>query len=426
MPALGWAAGAGPVVVHDDGGWCWFQDERVIWHEGALIGGAVASGGERRGNIELFRYNPASGERSSVVLHRPGDAGQVKQWYDDHNVPALWRRPDGRLLAVYAQHHVDEKIYTRLGRWGEWDAERVVVPSPKSKVTYSNLCYLPKENGGKGRLYDFFRGLDDSFKPSYMESDDQGASWHAGHVIIDVPSNFKHRPYAKYTSDGGDTVHVAYTDGHPRDFDNSLYHVFYRKGMLHHSDGRPIRRLEEGLKSPDEGTRIFQGNPANVAWCADMHLDPKGRPVIVYSVQKDSAGLPPGQGGEDHRYRYARWDGRQWQDEEIAHAGSKLYAREDDYTGLAAVDPHDHRTVFISTNAEPVSGERMPHWEIFRGRRNPKGWTWKAVTENSVADNVRPVIPIGGGSMRAVLWLRGQMRSYTDYRFEVVALVEKR
>ena len=31
---------------------------------------------------------------------------------------------------------------------------------------------------------------------------------------------------------GGDTVHLAYTEGHPRNFDNSLYHVSYRAGAL--------------------------------------------------------------------------------------------------------------------------------------------------------------------------------------------------
>ena len=66
-------------------------------------------------------------------------------------------------------------------------------------------------------------------------------------VVIDVPAAFRHRPYVKYASDGRGTVHLAYTEGHPRDFANSLYHVFYRGGTLHHSDGSVVRRLDSVL-----------------------------------------------------------------------------------------------------------------------------------------------------------------------------------
>ena len=36
----------------------------------------------------------------------------------------------------------------------------------------------------------------------------------------------------------------------------------------------------------------------------------------------------------------------------------------------------------------------------------------------------RPIIPIRDGGPRIVLWLRGIMRTYTSYDFEVVALLE--
>jgi hypothetical protein len=90
-------------------------------------------------------------------------------------------------------------------------------------------------------------------------------------------------------------VHLVYTEGHPRDFDNSLYHVYYRAGALHRSDGTAIRPLAEGLRDPVEGTRIFEGDARNVAWVADVELDAQARPFAAYSVQKDSAGLPPRQ-----------------------------------------------------------------------------------------------------------------------------------
>ncbi|HEY2945525.1 MAG TPA: BNR-4 repeat-containing protein, partial [Vicinamibacteria bacterium] len=241
--------------------------------------------------------------------------------------------------------------------------------------------------------------------------------------------------YVKYVSDAQDTVHLAYTEGHPRDFDNSLYHAFYRKGALHRSDGTVIRPLAEGLHEPAEGTRIFQGDPQNVAWVSDLELDGQGRPFVAYSVQKDSAGRPPGQGGADHRYRLALWTGTRWDDREIAFAGSRLYAGEDDYTGLVALVPGDPTRLFISTNADPSTGAPLAsaadgkrHWEIFRGAvtGNGRNWRWEPVTKDSTADNLRPIVPRTAGGDELLLWLRGRYRSYTDYDLEVVGLLPRR
>lgn len=158
---------------------------------------------------------------------------------------------------------------------------------------------------------------------------------------------------------------------------------------------------------------------------SDIHLDRDGCPVIVFSVQKNSAGLPSGQGGTDHRYHYARWLGGRWLVNEIAYGGSRLYPREDDYTGNIAIDPHDPQVVYISTNVDPAGGKPLSsrHYEIFRGstRDYGKHWTWTAITSGSTEDNIRPVVPVSTGQS-VLLWLRGKMTTYTDYRFEIVAL----
>jgi hypothetical protein len=417
-----------PVSLSDDAGYCWFEDRRAIFVGERLLVGTVASGwanAARRGDIEAVVYDPAQQKAASFELH---DRLEL----DDHDSAAFLLRPDGRVLSAYAKHGSENRFYYRLSTDDSllaWSAEQTFTPSSSTRLTYSNLFLLPAENN---RIYDFYRGLDDSYKPSFAYSDDAGQTWTSGNIVINVPSTQKHRPYVRYATDGSAAIHLLYTEAHPRDFDNSLYHVYYEAGQLHESDGTVLHTLSEGLTSPDEGTRIFQGNSDNVAWGVDMILDDAQRPVAVYSVQVGSAGLPTGQGGDDIRYRYARWEGSAWQDHALAHGGSKLYSGEDDYSGLAAIDPSDPNVVFISTDADPSSGEPLisvsdgvRHHEIFRGTTGDGGqtWQWTAVTKDSAFDNLRPIVPApSAGGRHALVWLRGTYSSYTNYKQELVAV----
>ena len=366
----------------------------------------------------------AAGTTSTVELHNQLEL-------DDHDSPAFLARPDGRLLTLYAKHGTENHFYYRLSTANTpttWAAEQTFTPTTATQLTYSNLFLL---TGESNRVYDFYRGLDASYKPSYAYSDDLGQTWHSGNVVINVPSTGTlQRPYARYVSNGTDTVHITYTEAHPRDFDNSIYHVYYKGGTLYRSDGTAIHPLTQGLATPDEGTRVFQGDANNVAWTVDIVLDPaNARPHMVYSVQLASAGLPTGQGGTDMRYRYARWDGAAWRDHPLAYAGTRLYSGEDDYTGLAVLDPTDPSIIYISTNANPTTGAALMstadgrrHWEIFRGNTANAGdsWQWTPVTTNSTLDNLRPIVVSDGAARKVLLWLRGTYRAYTDYQQQVL------
>lgn len=105
---------------------------------------------------------------------------------------------------------------------------------------------------------------------------------------------------------------------------------------------------------------MFRGDADHVAWTTDVRVDGAGVPHALFTVQRgdgDKRHLPH-EGGADLRFMYARWDaaGRAWRVAEAAHAGSRLYAPEVDYTGLGALHPYDARLMYISTNAHPVTG----------------------------------------------------------------------
>lgn len=422
--ALGQEAPA-PVVLDDDGGWCWFEDERAVFvDDHTLVVGTVASGAidpERKGDIVAVVHDLKTGKTTRVELH---DGLSL----DDHNSPAFLLRPDRRLLAVYGKHGPESHFSYRISGPGDptrWGPIQTFSPSKTTRLTYSNLFRLENENG---RIYNFFRGYDGTMKPSYALSNDSGDIWRSGGVVIRSPAA---RPYVKYAGNGRDAIHLVYTEGHPRDADNSLYHIIYRDGMLRRSDGTPIAPLSQGIERPEQGTKIFQGDADHVAWPCDVALDTDGHLRVAYSVQVGSGGKPPRSGGDDIDYRFAVWDGIRWNDHALAHAGTRLYAGEDDYSGLVALDPDRPDTLYLSTNVDPDTAAPLVsradgkvHYEIFRGVTSDAGasWRFEPITGDSSQDNLRPIVPRGVGSQTALLWLRGTYRTYTDYHQNVMLL----
>ena len=208
----------------------------------------------------------------------------------------------------------------------------------------------------------------------------------------------------------------------------NLYAVYLQGGIIYDSYGTQIGVLNTTSSSgiaPSQGTVIFNASEHNNnrAWTSDLQLDATGNPVAVYSVRVNN---------DDHRYRFARFDGTSWHDNEIAYAGQCLYTAENDYVGLIAFNPSDLNTVYMSTNADPVTGAPLissadgrRHWEVYRGFTNNNGasFSWTPITANSTSDNIRPNVPSWDSQNTALYWLQGTYTTYTDYDLDAVGYV---
>lgn len=426
-----------PIVLNDNAGWCWFQDPRVIVDGDTLIASTVSDdagpgGAARKGNVELAVLNLKTLQSERIILHERLED-------DDHNAAALIVLPDGRYLAAYGKHHTDRlmrwRVSSKPGDAIDWQPEQTI--DAEARYTYQNLFQLEDENN---RIYNFHRGV--GFNPNYMISNDRGETFTYGGRLLAWDTDKTNglggggRPYLRYATNHEDTIHFIATEDHPRNFDNSVYHGLIRSNGIYQSDGRRVADLSNttrGNASPTDLTLVYQGGPDHVAWTVDLELDTKGLPVALISVQHGDANVARDRkaGGQDLRYVYARFDGERWHDHPLAYAGTRLYAAEADYSGLGAIDPDNPNVVYISTDADPVTGKPLissadgkRHYEIFKGETADGGktWQWTAITANSMFDNIRPSVPSWDGGT-ALLWLQGNYRTFIDYDTRLVGLI---
>lgn len=428
------------MVINDNGAWCWFQDERALIDPatGILVAGSVAApeghgGTARAGNVELTVVDLKSGRCDVVVLHRNLEA-------DDHNAPALWLRGDGRWLAVYTRHKTDDLMRWRVSAPGDpltWGAEQTYDWGPRTGgrgVTYANLRPLG------GRLYCFSRAVNDD--QCALVSDDDGDTWSYAGKLFTLPKVGYVNGYTRYASDG-ERIDLITTEHHPRDYNNSIYHGYLEAGALHRTDGTVVDpvALHEHAHSQTRLTTVlaagseWDGVRMTHCWTTDLRRAADGTVAAVVTARAGDEPARPEDAYDrmrpiaDHRFFYARSaPGGGWQVHELAAAGPGLLPHEQDYTGLAAIDPNDLDSLYISTPVDPRDQRRLRHHEIFHGRtdNDGKSWTWTPVTEGSDVDNLRPIVAAGDPSRSPLLWFRGSMTASQHFRCEVVLLTNHR
>lgn len=422
-------------VLASDGAWTWYNDPRAVFHNGVLYFGYVRAAD---GKTVLSAFDLRTGQRTDLWT-------STRTQCDDHNVPGLLIKRDGTMLATYARHGTDRFFTYRLSSStnpctpADWGPE-LESADTGAGVTYANPFQLAIE---AGRIYNFARNL--NYNPTVFVSTNGGLTWSAPQLVIRTGTG-NTRPYVKYSSDYTGRIDFLYTDGHPRDVPNSLYHVYYQAGAFYKTDGTLLKYFTNLPIMHDLGERgsvIYQYSdapqtdpdqwiPTGRAWCWEIATDSNGCPVCVFTVQRDNV---TGPNWYDDRiyYYYARWTGTNWQKRFIAHAGRPLYSAEDDYAGGICIDPLDTRVVYISSNAQDpfnlsdttnVPIRPSGRYELWRGITTNGGlsFTWQQITSNSPVDNLRPYVPRRVGGEPCVLWFRGTYTSYTAFNCAIVGL----
>ncbi len=405
--------------ISDDGAWCWFQDPRAVYHKGthekSYIGWV-----NTKGDVGVSSYDHNTGEVKKSVL-------RAKMQKDDHDNPAIIVRPDGRLVIFYTAHSWSKHpMYYRVSKRAEditeWENEQSIRTNSKGPRgwCYPNPVQLSGENN---RIYLFWRGA--NWKPTFSYTDDL-KTWSKAQTLVQENGREAStiRPYVKISSNGIDSIDIAFTDGHPRDeAKNSIYYVRYTKGKFFKADGTLVGSLDSLPLKHSQTDVAYNGRETNVrGWIWDVASDKKGFPVMVYTRLPSET---------DHRYAYLRWNGKEWIDKEICKAGgwfplthlNKRRLRrgkepEPHYSGGVVLDHENVNTVYLS---KPVNGV----FEIFKSTTVDCGenWTFEAVTKGSKYNNVRPfVIRNTPESVKPrITWMQnnGKYIHYTDYKSEL-------
>jgi hypothetical protein len=159
----------------------------------------------------------------------------------------------------------------------------------------------------------------------------------------------------------------------------------------------------------------FDGTMMTHAWTISLAIDGAGRPYGLISAR--AADQPENSNFTDHRFFYVCFDGKQWRVHQLAKAGACLWPAEQDYTGLAALNPSDPNVVYVSTTVDPRNDSPLAVHEIFQGKTDDGGatWSWTPITRNSTVDNLRPLVVAWDGDNSLLAWFRGTMRRSQHY-----------
>ena len=397
-------------TFNDDGGWCWYQDERAVvdTKNSKFVIGSVAFNGGANGDIVAVVSDFKGTDKKKFTL-----ATNLSP--DDHNAPAFNVRPDGKISAMWAGHREDCNSYYSVFDGSAWAGTKSYNWAPKGcpwdgdsqKITYSNLWYLD------GKLYSAVRSVNTS--PNLLASPDDGGSFDYYGRITATPTMGYVAGYYRYWGNNTDRLDFVATEAHPRDADTSLWHGYVKDGKVYDSKGTVVDdNVGDGsAQNIDKFTKVFAsqttigGVKLEHLWNHDIARYADGTIAVL------GQGRVSGTGSDDpdKRMIYSRFDGTAWKSTYLVKAGKKLYPDEQDYTGLSALHPDNPHIIFVSSTFDPRTDMAVPSGkhEIFMGVTCDDGATfnWTPLTEGSTVDNLRPHVPKWDSTHTLLLWMKG-------------------
>jgi hypothetical protein len=225
-----------------------------------------------------------------------------------------------------------------------------------------------------------------------------------------------------------------------------MYHGYIKNGQSFKSDGTLVDAniFDQNAPVITQFTEIFTNGTVSPlgqtnfrCWNDDIQSYSNGTVecIIATRINDDTQGNDTGI-MPDHAFFFCRYDGTNWNDTYLCQAGTKLYSSEADYVGLGSLSPDDPNTIFISTKYDPravKSGvtdtnlEYSSAREIWKGVTTNHGvtFTWSPITQNSVRDNLRPIVPAWDQNNTALLWFRANYIGAQSYDAQPVGLVDR-
>jgi hypothetical protein len=421
------------IEFNDNGAWCWYQDERALVDAkaGKFIIGSVANGGSRNSDQEVVIYDIASGNKQRYTLETDLNP-------DDHNAPAFTLLPDGTYAAIWATHRdtcysyysvfngtawAPYKKYDWAADGCPWDSSSN--PNPPHKVTYANPWYLSAED----KILSPTRSV--STSPAMIQSTDGGNTWKFFGRITSTATVGYVAGYYKYWGNGVDRIDFVATEAHPRDNDNNLWHGYYKGGKLYNSADAVVDSTAGDTSAQDiskftkviaTGTSL-NSTPLYRLWNHDIVRYADGTIAILGQGRSDNRDSTPSSSDPTKHIFYSRWNGTSWKSTYLVKAGPKLYADEQDYTGLSALHPDNPNVIFVSTMFDPRDNSTKTNKrEIYMGVTCDDGatWKWAPLTSNSTVDNIRPIVPKWDADHTLLLWLKGTYSTAQSYSMQVV------
>ncbi|HEY3495561.1 MAG TPA: BNR-4 repeat-containing protein, partial [Polyangiaceae bacterium] len=223
----GWTS-ADVTVFNENGGWTWYNDERVVVDVDAgklIVSSAASSASSESTNnrIEAVIHDLETGQNAKTELG-------TLSYSDDHNNGGIVVKAPGEYFVAWAHHNKECNSYWRNygnGAWGEqvtypWAGCPWVNPNNNSMsyVTYNNVWKMSSE----GRYYNFVRSIQTS--PGILVSEDEGATWTYRGRLTSSPQQGYNAGYYKFWGNGVDRIDFFATEAHPRDANTSVFHGY--------------------------------------------------------------------------------------------------------------------------------------------------------------------------------------------------------